>query len=101
MVDGLSATLYRLTSSNFPYGQWNTVTGAAPAPFGYITNTASSAGDLTFYTSLAGSYDYMWLTDSTIATPSAIVTGFSVGLNFGSAFDLPFVWPADSVPVLN
>lgn len=84
--------------NNFPFGLWMVAgVGVSPAPYAYISQTTSSTGDITFYTSVSGQYDYMWANDTSMATASAIVTDFSVPL----PADLPIDWPADSVPVVN
>lgn len=94
-----SSLLYTTTDlNNFPFGLWTVDgVGVAPAPFAYISQTTSSTGEITFYTSVAGQYDYMWANDAAMATASAVVTDFSVPL----PADIPIEWPADSVPVLN
>ncbi len=95
--------LYLLTEGDvFPTGLWYAVGGsAAPPPYASISTTATLADAINFSTSVAGQYDYMWANDSAMATASAIVTDFSVNLTGLSVFDLPMVWPADSVPTPN
>lgn len=93
---------YLMSGDNMPTGRWETVIGVDdPPPYGYINTTVSLAADATFYTSVAGSYDYMWQSDSSMATSSNVITTFSVPTNQVTQFDLPIVWPVESVPTLN
>lgn len=93
---------YMLDTDVFPTGTWYVFGGTtAPAPYASISQTLTLAADTKFYTSVAGAYDYMWQDDNSMATASAIVTGFSVNVTFLNVFTLPMTWPADSVPVTN
>ncbi len=85
----------------FPYGPWGILGGVSPAPFGSVPVALTQSVALTFYTSVAGQYDYMWQNDAALATASTIVTNLSVALNNNDAFTLPMEWPADSVPEIN
>lgn len=93
---------YSVAAADFQFGIYTTeLFGSNPAPYGNIDTTASQAAALSFYTSVNGEYDYMWQTDFVLASVSTIVTAFTVVLNGSSEFDLPIVFPADSVPSTN
>lgn len=100
-VIDLGLELYSIPNTQFPFGFWEVESfGVSPAPFTYISTTCDCETALTFYTSILGGFDYRFATDSTVATPSTVVTDFGWSLSGGS-FPLPFVWPTDSVPELN
>lgn len=90
-------SLYSTPLYNFPFGLYSVVNGDAPPPYASVAIVCTSEAALTFYTSVAGQYDYMWADDNVLATAAAINTNFSVAL----PADLPIQWPAASVPVLN
>jgi len=101
VYNGLAQQMYSISESRFPYHPWTIeAAGVAPAPYASADQNIQMDNALTFYTSVAGNYDYVWQTDNTLATASAIVTDFGYPLSAG-VWPLPLVWPPDSVPVLN
>lgn len=99
------AIYYVIDENQFPFGLWSNtdfaVTGASPPPYLTTPVTVSSGTTQTFYTSVLGGYDYMWASDSSLATASSLVTDFSLNAVAG-VFTPPIVpTDSDSIPTTN
>jgi len=96
--DNVSLEMYQLSNiTNFPFGIWEVLNGLAPSPFAYVTYTVVSASAQTFFTSVAGEYDYMWQNDNVMAECGAILTNFTWA-EVGVSFPLPFEFPNEPTP---
>jgi hypothetical protein len=90
-------TQYNNQLGNGLFGLWEVALGDAPAPIVSAPIEASMVTNLTFYTTKKGGYDYMWRSDEVLIAASTVITDFSVAL----PANLPIIWPAAGVPVIN
>ena len=69
----------------------------------YNMSRCDLAAAATFYTSKLRDQDYMFVDDTTLALPSALITDFFADENAPAShiFALPLTFPANSIPTLN